>query len=647
MRLYSYAFILFLLSAVFLNKTYGQLCQGSLGDAVVKITFGSGSNPGPPLTTRLTNYQFVNSDCPNDGFYTIENSTSNCFGNTWYSVSEDHTPGDVNGYMMVINASFNPGDFYVQKVDGLCENTTYEFAAWILNVLNFSACPPPQSAISPNVTFNIETTSGTILQTYNTGDIPRGSASWKQYGLFFKTPAGVTSVVIRMTNNAPGGCGNDLLLDDITFRPCGPLVTVSINDTTQTVDVCKGNTSSFTFTSNVSSGYDNPVFQWQFSNDSGITWTDIPGANATTYLRLANNTPGTYQYRLAVAQQSNISVPSCRVVSNVVSVNVNPVPIPAATNSGPGCTGKMLTLKAQQGNIFLWTGPNGFESDQQNPVIQSATLNDAGRYYLKVTSDKGCANTDSTDVVVNTSPTVTASGNAEICEGKSTQLFSTGSNILFYTWNPPMSLSDNHIANPVATPSQTTLYIVTASNNFCSNEDSVRIIVNKKPTADAGPDKIIIRGQSAVLNGVAGVENFTFFWSPNQYISSTSQLNPVVSPPAGLLTYVLNVVSNIGCGTATDTVLVKVYNDLYIPNAFTPNGDGKNDTWNIETLEAYPNAVVKVFNRYGELVYFNHGRIMQWDGKYKGIPQTSGVYVYIIDLKNGTKPIKGTVTIVL
>ncbi|MGH2565952.1 MAG: hypothetical protein ACRDE5_15650, partial [Ginsengibacter sp.] len=368
-------------------------------------------------------------DCPDDGFYTIENSTSNCFGDTWYSVSEDHTPGDVNGYMMVINASFNPGDFYVQKVDGLCENTTYEFAAWILNVLNLSACPSPQTPISPNVTFNIETTSGAILQTYNTGDILRGSPSWKQYGLIFKTPAGVTSVVIRMTNNAPGGCGNDLLLDDITFRPCGPLVTAIINDTATSVDVCKGNPSSFTLTSNVSAGYDNPVYQWQSSTDSGITWTDIAGANTTSYLRLANNIPGAYQYRLAVAQGNNISVPSCRVVSNVVTVNVNPIPIPAATNTGPGCTGKMLTLEAAQGTIFSWIGPNGFASNDQNPIIQNAVLNDNGRYYVNVVSDKGCVNKDSTDVTIYISPVVSASGDAEICEGKSTQLSSTGSNI--------------------------------------------------------------------------------------------------------------------------------------------------------------------------------------------------------------------------
>jgi hypothetical protein len=122
-----------LLHFIFPDKMFAQLCQGSLVDPVVNITFGSGSNPGPPLV-NTTNYTYIASDCPNDGYYTIVHSTSNCFGGTWHSVPQDHTPGDINGYMMVVNASYNPGDFFVKTVDGLCPNTTYEFAALIYNL---------------------------------------------------------------------------------------------------------------------------------------------------------------------------------------------------------------------------------------------------------------------------------------------------------------------------------------------------------------------------------------------------------------------------------------------------------------------------------------------------------------------------------
>ena len=94
-------------------------------------------------------------------------------------------------------------------------------------------------------------------------------------------------------------------------------------------------------------------------------------------------------------------------------------------------------------------------------------------------------------------------------------------------------------------------------------------------------------------------------------------------------------------------MLVKVFEKLFVPNAFTPNNDGINDTWLIETLQAYPGAEVKVYNRYGQLVFDNHGSNTSWDGKFKGLPVSSGSYVYVIDLKNKTQLIKGVVNVLL
>jgi gliding motility-associated-like protein len=94
-------------------------------------------------------------------------------------------------------------------------------------------------------------------------------------------------------------------------------------------------------------------------------------------------------------------------------------------------------------------------------------------------------------------------------------------------------------------------------------------------------------------------------------------------------------------------VLVKVFKQLFVPNAFTPNSDGINDTWFIETLEAYPGAEVKVYNRYGQLVFDNHGTNKRWDGKFQGMPLAPDAYAYTIDLKNNTQLIKGVVFIIL
>ena len=630
-----------LLHFIFPDKMFAQLCQGSLVDPVVNITFGSGSNPGPPLV-NTTNYTYIASDCPNDGYYTIVHSTSNCFGGTWHSVPQDHTPGDINGYMMVVNASYNPGDFFVKTVDGLCPNTTYEFAAWIYNLLLPTACGG--NGIKPNITFNIETTSGTVLQSYKTGDIPM-TPNWTQYGFYFSTTASISSVVLRMTNNAPGGCGNDLLLDDITFRACGPLVSANLVGAADSANVCTGDTSVFTLTANVSAGYNDPLYQWQLSTDSGATWTNIPEANNTTYVRPAVLTPGIYLYRLAVSERANSNISSCSIFSNLISISVNKYPLPAASYRG-NCTGDTLFLSATDGTVFSWSGPLGFSSNDQFPFIADGTPSNSGTYLVQVTSEKGCTSNDSTIVQINDKPDVNAGNDAEICGGTSAQLQATGTNITSYVWSPAASLSNPFISDPVARPILTTSYTVTVANYYCRVSDSVLITVNQNPYANAGSDKVIISGQSVVLNGFAGGTGVSFKWTLGEYITSENTLNPVVNPPANQK-YILLVISNAGCGTASDTVLVKVFEKLFIPNAFTPNGDGINDAWVIETLQAYPNAELKVFNRLGQMVFDNHGQNTAWDGKYKGKMVSPGAYVYTIDLKNNTEIIKGVVYVVL
>ena len=634
---------LLLFSFIFSFELRAQLCQGSLGDPVVNITFGAGSNPGLPAGSSTTNYSYETNDCPLDGYYTIANSTRNCFGGTWHTITEDHTPGDVNGYMMVVNASYTPGDFFVKTVDGLCPNTTYEFASWIYNVLQPFACNG--LGIKPNITFSIETVSGTVLKTYSTGDLPM-LASWTQYGFFFSTSAGISSVVLRMTNNAPGGCGNDLLLDDITFRACGPLVTANIDGGVDSANVCTGDNSVFKLHANVSAGYSDPVYQWQLSENNGTSWTNLAGANDTVYTRPATFNVGTYLYRLAVSQRENMNVSSCSILSNIVKIGVNEYPVPDASSRG-SCIGDTLFLNANGGNFFSWTGPMNFSSREQSPFIVAAGAENSGIYFVNVTSDKGCATMDSTKVNLISKPSVYAGADAEICEGATIQLNAIGSNnITSYSWAPAQDVSNAGIPNPFTRPKETTLYVLTVANNECKVFDSLLITVDKKPTANAGPDKVIIKGQSVTLTGAVGGTDVNYSWSPNTNIAGGETLAPIVNPSVNQV-YLLNVISNKGCGTATDSVLVKVYQQLYVPNAFTPNGDGVNDNWFIETLQAYPGAIVKVYNRYGEIVFDNHGKNIWWDGKFKGVQLTSGAYVYIIDLKNNTPVIKGIVYVLL
>jgi gliding motility-associated-like protein len=502
--------------------------------------------------------------------------------------------------------------------------------------------------ILPDLTFRIEKTDGTLLQSYNSNSIPTNAVpTWVHYGFFFTMPAGVPDVVLRILNNAPGGCGNDLALDDITFRPCGPLLTpVIIGSPVTNVAFCQGTAQSYQFNCTVSGGFNNPSFQWQQNINNG-GWTDIAGANGNNYLAnyTAAATPGTYNYRLAVAESGNINSLRCRVISPLITVLINPLPVTAASNNGPACANSSLQLHAGGGGTYIWTGPAGFISSLANPVIANVQAGNAGKYYVQVTTAAGCTKTDSTIVLVNPSPVAfTAFSDSSICEGSSVTLIGSGGTA--WQWTPATGLSSANIINPIATPTDTTVYFFIARNSFnCTDTAFTKVNLIKRPLVNAGPDRQIIAGNSIRLNGTVTGQYSSFSWSPLQYINDPLILQPLINPPASTY-YVLQAAAINSCGLSADTVFIHVFAQLFIPNAFTPNDDSKNDNWNIPALATYDNFELAVFNRYGQLVFRTVNINKPWDGKYKGKVLPAGAYAYFLDLKNGFDPIRGSVLLI-
>ncbi len=632
----------------FTLQAYAQTCTGSLGDPIINKDFGYGRNPGIPLSQIYTDYDYVPMGCPNDGMYTIANRIDTCFGSSWHKLSHDHT-GNPNGYMMIVNATYAPGIFYTQQTNSgqLCPNTTYEFAAWIINIDSASACG--SNSIKPNITFTIATTNGTILKTYNTGDIPTTNApQWNQYGTFFTTPAsGSQVVVVTMTNNAPGGCGNDIALDDITFRACGPVIQSGFGSTNGPNDkeLCQGSNAVYTIKAAVA-GNNSPSLQWQ-SNRNGGAWVDMPGSTADTLqIPFSNAVTGVYQYRLGVSNGSAITSVQCRVYSPPLTVNVNPLPVVPAFAPQTVCAGTPLQLTASGGASYIWTGPNMAPTSKNPLIINNVTPANAGTYTVQAFSDSGCTAT-AVQAVVKIVPKVmasVASNAATLCAGQSFQLSASGG--LFYKWTPSTWLDNDSIPNPIATPLQTTTYTVYVSNGGCTDSSqTVAVTVNKNPVANAGPDITLFEGQSAKLNGTIQGDNITnFYWSPATYLNDPTSLTPITTPTDSI-TYTLTVVSQT-CGTSTSSVYVRLYKKITIPNTFSPNNDGINDYWNIDALVTYPESSILVYNRYGQPVFQSTGYARPWDGTYNSSPLPPGTYYYIIDLKNNTPKIAGWVLIV-
>lgn len=180
--------------------------------------------------------------------------------------------------------------------------------------------------------------------------------------------------------------------------------------------------------------------------------------------------------------------------------------------------------------------------------------------------------------------------------------------------------------------------------NECTGEKEQTVLVRPVPVVSAGPDKAILEGGSAPLNGESSGTGLQYQWSPSAGLSSATVLRPVASPAADVI-YTLVVTSADGCA-ASDAVLVKVLKTPVVPNAFSPNGDGVHDKWQIDFLDSYPNATIEIFNRYGQKVFESKGYAKPWDGTLNGKSLPVGTYYYIIDPKNGRKPIAGFVDII-
>jgi len=750
--------LIFIVFLVEYSQSQVNLCQGSLGDPVVNITFGSGTSTfGPSLQTTATGYGYQNSSCIIDNHYEITNQVFGCYPGDWHDLPQDHT-GNPGGYFMLIGASNTPSDFYLDTVKNLCANTTYEFAAWVLNMMLPSGCSST-GGLRPNITFSIEDVNGNSLGIYNTGDIGvTALPTWIQYGLFFTTPANATSIVLRMTNNGLGGCGNDIALDDITFRTCGPTTTASFNSTTfqDSISVCGG--SNITLYGNTTNGYTNPGYLWQLSTDSGKTWTDIPNSNALQINLTAPviSAQKNYKYRMLTGKGNNINSINCRVASNATILHIKAPPqgkltgsnicagdiaslqLISATGSPPfsisytdgigtfiqnnlnnnsffatpnalsstttfiiksiidatGCsnTGNLpdsaiiINVHAiPQGGITGSTACTGaqaylnFSGSQGSPLFSiqlsdgngtvkidslaangsvgvSVASNNNTYTLLSITDKYGCtrsSNFNSSTATINVipSPNISFGALPSVCENDSpfaiTQATET-SGIQGSGFFLGSAVTVSGIFNPslVAPGNYPIVYEFTATNG-CTDSSVQQIIVKPTPAANAGPDLLGCINSSIQLNASGGI---SYQWSPPTGLSNPAVADPVVTLNT-TTSYIVTVTNAEGC-IAYDSLTVTISplgKAAYkVPNAFTPNGDGKNDCFGLSHWGGIELKEFSIYNRWGQRVFFTKNPSICWDGTFKGIPQDSGGFIYIIHAITpcGDINLKGTIFLI-
>jgi len=213
-KLKKFGFIFIILFVTFISKAQQANCI--LQPPKVTIHFGSG-NVADPNTGDLYNFRRVHHSCPSDGHYAFVSYTSACFNDDWHTITEDHTTGDADGNMLLVNA--DQGMFLKMPVPGLKSSTVYELGVWLMNLCKpTNKCPYP---LLPRLSIRLETMEGSIVANIVTGELPRfPEPRWIKHGALFTTPASTSTLMLTMIDNNPRGCGNDFAVDDITFREC-------------------------------------------------------------------------------------------------------------------------------------------------------------------------------------------------------------------------------------------------------------------------------------------------------------------------------------------------------------------------------------------------------------------------------------------
>lgn len=283
---------------------------------------------------------------------------------------------------------------------------------------------------------------------------------------------------------------------------------------------------------------------------------------------------------------------------------------------------------------YIWTASTGVAVDDiKYPLVQPLVYT---KYYVTANLGK-CQDRDSVAINPVPYPQVSAADVNPICFGGKVQLNANivGSN--FY-WRPTNTLLNPTSLNPIAGPSKTTAYIITATDTVgCPKPVSDTIVVEVIPivSVNAGRDTAIVRNQPlqlfATTNGVP--VNTKYLWTPNIGLNSDTIFNPItiLNITADSIKYKVRVTRPEGC-FGEDEIVVRIFRtepDIFVPTAFTPNKDGKNDILKPIAVGITQLNFFRIYNRWGQLVFETKELEKGWDGTINGVPQASGTFVFV------------------
>ena len=434
------------------------------------------------------------------------------------------------------------------------------------------------------------------------------------------------------------GAGSYTVMARVIGSFCGGSTPATITEPTAlllsgatTVSNCANNTGSITLTA----AGGTPAYQ--YSIDNGVTYQ------------------ATNQFlNLATGNYNNLKVKDANGCLQSLSQTVSLLDT-MYLDLGPDstiCFGSSITLIPQTNALtdtFKWTPRATLNYDTVKAPMATAT--DTTKYY--VTAKWGiCFRKDSITVNVLHKPVANAGRDTAICANTTATLKGTATNLsgtVNYSWAPPATLTTPNAATTLANPDTTRQYFLTVTDNYGCNfsvTDSMWVYQQSPVNAFAGNDTNAVLGKPHQLMATGGGIGANFLWSPAGPLN-----NPFIANPLAVLlndTYFsVLVTDSLGCAES-DYVFVKVYEGptYYLPNAFTPDGNGLNDIFMPIPVGIKSTDYFRVFNRYGVLMFETRQWMKGWDGNINGKKAASGTYVWMIkglDKNGNLVEMKGTV----
>lgn len=613
------------------------ICTGNTGQLRVSGAQSYVWQPGTGLSCTT---------CPNPTLqpqtsdtYTVTGTDLNGCSST-DSVTVTVTPGPP---LQLFGASWLcEGDTTNLQVQGA---STYQ---WLpASTLSCSNCPSPQAFPQQTTTYTLQGSDAngcssfdsltllvrpepTVVLQGDTAICLGDTTTWTISGVtspFWQPVSSVScatcdTIVLSPTNTQTfslTGIGNNGCPIDTTFRlqvETPPNLTVSLSSAA----ACAGESIQMVATGAVH-----------------YQWSPIAGLDCTTCDTVVATPDSSIVYTI-----TGQTLAGCTNITQA-PVTIWPLPDIQLPNDTMVCPGDSLTLTSGATGTHIWGSTLGLSClNCPDPQLVADTT---GLVRVTVTDNNGCAASDSFTVSLHAAPLLLAAPDTTLCEGDTITLSASGAST--YRWQPDQRLENPQTANPLAFPDQATTYTVLGTDtNGCLATATVALNVAPAPFVEAGPDLQLFEGETGWL---AGQGDGTPLWSPTIGLNNPTQFAPNVTLPADTQVYVLTVTDAFGCD-AYDSVMVMVWKPevITVPNAFSPNGDGQNDYFNIPALRYYTLVSFQVFNRWGELVYQSNTNQPGWDGRIAGSPAIPGVYMYLIQLESPTgQPIQrqGNVTL--